>query len=1051
MFYLVMRLGVSIAPTAPPSREPGACIFTRHNGIPGRARLQVAGLRGNDRLKTLLEAIAPEDGIRTISASPITGNILVFYDPEKELPEIVSRLEILVRQPAPPRAQPAKRAAEPSGLFGFLRGLFARLRPSRPPEITPAVTRRPAGPLAGRAPEVLPRGWHTASAEEVAQFWRTSTQAGLTAAEAATRLRRYGANVLAPPQPRPALAMLAEQFLSLPVLLLVGSAALSLATGGIADAVVIGAVIALNAGIGFATEFSAERTILSLLELSEPEATVVRGGSVQILSGDVIVPGDLIVLRRGEPVVADARLVACSQLTVDEAALTGESMPLEKQPQPLPIGPVALADRRNMVYRGTVVTGGQGLAVVVTTGRYTEIGKIQDLLAESLQPETPLQRQMRGLGTQLTWMICGVSAALFGIGLLRGFSMLEMLRGAVSLAIAAVPEGLPTVATVCLAGGMRSLLREKVLARRLAAVEALGGVEMLCFDKTGTLTWNRMAAVAVYVGMRQYAVSGATFLGDRHPLAAAAHPELSKLLEVCGLCSEATLELRDGEWIVEGSPTESALVRMALNAGVDVAGLRRRSPLLRVQQRSESQAYMATLHRLTDGRTLIALKGSPAEVLQLCDWHARDGRVHKLGESERKQILSDNVRMAGGGLRVLGAACLEIDGDARAPRRFVWLGLVGLADPPRHGLKEVIAEFRRAGVRPLMLTGDQAATAEAVAEALALNGGEPPVAVHAAELDALDPPAAAALIRRASIFSRVTPSHKLQIVRALQDAGATVAMTGDGVNDAPALKAADVGIALGQGGTKVARGVAELLLMDDNIASLLPAIREGRTVYADLRKAVHYIAATNASEMLMMFTSIAAGLGQPFNPRQLLWINLITDVFPELALAVEPADSGIMSRPPRDPAQPVIGRLEYGRLARQSGIMTASAMAAYVIGLLRHGGGVQASTMAFLSLTSAQLLHGLSARSDERGAALPPNPAMRNGLLAGFGLLLASQVIPGLTSLLGAGRIGALDALVCAGAALASYLANEATKKSVQGTNDDLNKDTEHAHTQWIH
>jgi len=1015
--------------------------------------LEVVGLRGNQRLQALLEEIEPENGIRSISASEITGNILVFYDPNKELPEIVGYLEIAIRQqrPRPPaKARKEPEAERPEGFFGFLRDLFGRSRSGRPPELTPAVTRRHTAPLGGRAPETLPQAWHATPAHEAANFWRTSAEAGLTAAEAEARLNRYGVNLLSPIEPRSALSMLADQVQSLPVLLLIGSAALSLATGGIADAIIIGAVVILNAGIGFATEFHAERTIQSLLELSEPEATVIRDGAVQMVSSDEVVPGDTLVLRRGEPVVADARLVACTRLTVDEAALTGESMPLEKRPETLGIEPVALADRRNMVYRGTVVTGGQGLAIVVATGRHTEIGKIQSLLAGSIQPETPLQRQMRGLGTQLTWLICGVSAAMFGIGLLRGFSALEMLRSAVSLAIAAVPEGLPTVATVCLASGMRSLLRDKVLARRLSAIEALGGVQILFFDKTGTLTWNRMSAVAVYVGMRQHTVSGVTFLEGDRPIAAVAHAELSKLLEVCALCSEATAGTRDGEWTIEGSPTESALVRMALNGGVDVAGLRHRFPLLGIEHRTETQAHMTTLHRLPDGRTLIALKGSPAEVLQLCDWHAKDGRVHKLGEGERAEILAANAKMARGGLRVLAAACLEVESGSRGPHRFVWLGLVGLADPPRHGLKEAIAEFRRAGVRPLMLTGDQAATAEAIAKALALDGGEQPTAVHATDFDSLDAREAALLIRKASVFSRVTPSHKLQIVRALQSEGATVAMTGDGVNDAPALKAADVGIAMGQSGTRVACGVADLLLMDDSIASLLPAIREGRTVCENLRKSVHYIAATNASEMLVMFTSIAAGLGQPLNPRQLLWINLITDVFPALALAVEPADPGIMLRPPRDASQPIVGRPEYATLGRQSAIMTASAMSAYVYGLARYGGGVQAGTMAFLALTSAQLLHGLSVRSENRGSALAPNPAMRNGLLAGFGLLLASQFLPGLTSLLGATRIGAVDALVCAGAAVASFLANEASKGPSPRTNE-LEKEVRHAHIQRVH
>ena len=1025
---------------APVSLEGQPRIFPRHNGVPGRARLQVIGLRGSEQLKELLEEAADGSGIRGISASSITGNILVFYDPAKELGEIVGYLEVVIQEkPSGSRPKPHREPETHWTLAGFLRSLFEGGGPA-PPELSSAIVRRSGTarmPAGEQAPEAPLRAWHVSSTEEAAAFWHTSTTTGLTQAEASGRLRRYGANILAPPEARPALAMLAEQFTSLPVLLLLGSAALSLLIGGIADAVVIGAVVVLNAGIGFATEYKAERTIHSLLDLSEPAATVIREGVAQVMSGDEVVPGDLLVLRRGEPVVADARLVASSGLSVDEAALTGESMPLEKHPQTLERERAPLAERWNMAYRGTLVTGGEGLAIVVATGRFTEIGKIQDLLTASASPETPLQKQMRRLGSQLTWMIVGISAVMLAIGLLRGFSLLEMIRSAVSLAIAAVPEGLPAIATVCLARGMLSLARQKVLARRLAAVETIGGVQVLCFDKTGTLTWNRMSAVTVYAAKREYSITGARFLANGRAISAGEHLELAKLLQVCSLCSEAEIYRRDGQWVVDGSPTEAALVRTALDAGIDVEGLRQKFPVAEVRRRTESLVYMTTFHRMEDERTLIAVKGNPTEVLELCDWQACGEKVQPLGQRPRRQVLDRNARLASRGLRVLGAACLELEaspGNLRAGTpRLVWLGLIGLADPPRHGLKEVIAEFRRAGVRPLMLTGDQAATAEAVAQAVALNGAGAVDALNASELENLDRKAVRSLVRQASIFSRVSPSDKLRIVQALESEGVTVAMTGDGVNDAPALKAADVGIALGRSGTKVARGVADLLLMDDSIEALLPAIREGRTVYENLRKAVHYIAATNGSEVLLMFAGVAAGLGQPLNPRQLLWINLITDVFPELGLALEPTDPSVMSRPPRDPARPVIGRSEYLRLGQQSGVMAASAMAAYLAGMARYGSGTRAGTMAFLTLTSTQLLHGWNARAEGRGAeSAPPNATMGNGLLAGFGLLLASQFVPGLNTLLGVAPIGALDFAICAGAAFAGFLANRAAMSTFQ-------------------
>jgi P-type Ca2+ transporter type 2C len=1031
----------------------------RHNGIAGRARLEIRGLRGNQALGEALEAFPAEGGIHRLSASTITGNVLVFYDPEVGLGQVIAFLEEVVRQPPRPAPQPAAKPAV-WGLWDVLRNLVRGNR-AEVPQLTLSAGRLhlPAGQ---RAPGKPARPWHAAPAAEAAGFWQVAANRGLSAAEAAARLEEYGANVLLPIRARSAWSLMAAQFVSLPVLLLVGSAALSVATGGIADALVIAAVVALNAAIGFATEYAAERTILSLLELSEPEALVLRDGQPRRVSGEETVPGDVLLLKREQVVPADARLITATRLTVDESALTGESLPVEKRADALP-GGTPLAERLNMVYRGTAVTGGQGVAIVIATGRHTEMGRIQELLAESSQPETPLQRQMARLGAQLTWAVCGVSGAIFVIGLLRGFSALEMLRSAVSLAIAAVPEGLPAVATVCLAGGMRRLLRQQVLARRLAAVEALGSVRVLCFDKTGTLTWNRMTAVAVHAGGRHYAVAGGSVIDGGPPLAASAQPETAKLLEICALASDAAVELRRGEWKIDGSPTEAALLRMALNGGVDVENLRRRFPLLRTWQRSESQPYMMTGHRLDGERFLIAVKGSPAEVLDLCDWQARDGRVLRLGESERREILAANGKMAGSGWRVLGAACVETDrleadahpslqetGRPGTPdARLVWLGLVGLADPPRQGLRELMGGFHRAGVRPVMLTGDQAATAAAVAEALELNGNAEAAAVHAPDLERMRPAEVGGLARRASVFSRVTPSQKLQIVRALQREGDVVAMTGDGVNDAPALKAADVGIVLGQNSTKAARGVADLLLLDDNIASLLPAIREGRTVYANLRKSVRYIAATNSSEVMTMFACVAGGLGQPFNPRQLLWINLITDIFPELALALEPPAPDVMARGPADASAPVLGPPEYRRLGMQSGILTASAMTAYLAGLARYGPGPRAGTLAFLTLTSAQLLHGWTARTDGSAPAAS-NPLMNYGLLAGFGLLVASQVFPGLSALLGTARIGAFDALVCAGAALASYLGNEAVNSSRKAEMPE-EKEMEDANPEWVY
>jgi Ca2+-transporting ATPase len=485
------------------------------------------------------------------------------------------------------------------------------------------------------------------------------------------------------------------------------------------------------------------------------------------------------------------------------------------------------------------------------------------------------------------------------------------------------------------------------------------------------------------------------------------------------------VEQVNGSVAIEGTPTEAALVRMAANSGLDVPALRRRYPLRSMNQRTEQRNYMSTTHDAEGGRGLIAVKGSPAEVLALCDRIANGGGIHPLSDAERRQVQAENDRMAGQALRVLGVASREAREHA-----LVWLGLIGIADPPREGLRELMRDFRRAGIRPMMVTGDQRATARAVGHALEMNGNHHIEVFDSTRLDGLESEELSEHVSGAQIFSRVNPAQKLKIVRALQNTGAVVAMTGDGINDGPALKAADVGIALGQGGTRVAREVADIILTEDHIQNLLPAISDGRRVHDNIRKAIHYIGATNTSEVLLVLASLAAGTGQPLTARQLLWINLISDVFPEIALATGPAEPGIMRRPPPDAWRPVVGKPEALRLGTQAAVMSGAAMASYLYGISRYGAGARAGSMAFLTLTAAQILHGFSARSESasifNGRPTPQNQLLSMSLLGGFAALLLSQF--GFASVLGVQRVGLTDALVCCGASLASFLTNEGMK-----------------------
>lgn len=1062
----------------------GPLVLPIHTAVKGRARFRVADLYHSPELKKALESqLSGKNGIRNVSANIVSGSVLVLFDPDRDLNHIVAliefalgcadmspaaqaapssrqvQVEIAGETPSPwshlkdvlwsaarsriaaslldkaSGAQPSTKALALS-FWSHLRELYRSASEWK----SSASATSDAFHLRGMkqtfaAPETPGQPWHMVLPEDVAAFFDTSASSGLTVALAAQRLLKYGPNILPPFKRRSAFGIFADQFKSLPVLLLLASAVISVSTGGFADAVMIIIVILLNAGIGFYTELQAEKTISSLLELAEPQATVLRGGVLQRIGGEGVTLGDVLVLTRGCHVVADARLLALNELAVDESVLTGESMPVEKSVEALSVDNLPLADRINMVYRGTVVTGGSGLAVVVGTGTHTELGVVQGLIAESARPETPLEMQLRTFGNQLVWFTIAVAGGVLVIGLLRRMPVLEVMKSGIALAVAAVPEGLPTVATTALASGVSSLLEHNVLVRHLDALETLGTMQVVCFDKTGTLTVNRMTVMSVSAGMKRYAVRSGRFVAGDRPVELSLCPELIRLLQICVLCNEAEVHLDNGLNVVSGSSTESALVQMALDAGIDVEALRRQYSLLETEHRTQTRNYMTTRHREAKGVRILAVKGSPAEVLALSGSYERDGELCPLTKKERDAIAAENERMADDALRVLGLAYKEEDEEGNnSDPALIWVGLVGIANPIREGLREEVAEFRRAGVRAVMLTGDQTATASAVGRELQLNGSDHLTVLDSAHLVRMRPEEFSALAPRVHVFSRVNPSHKLQIVRAYQEAGKVVAMTGDGINDGPALKAADIGIALGETGTQVAREVADILLIDDNLQAMIPAVREGRRVYEGIRRAIHYTAATNTSEILLMFVALGVGLGQALNPRQLLMINILSDVFPELALALAPAGSDVMSRPPRDAKTPIITLAEYKRLGLQSAVMATAGLAAYGFGVTRYGIGPQASAMAFASLMAAQLIHGISARSERHcifdEERMPANRYLDGAIGAGLGVLAASLVIPGVRGVLGTAPIGLIDAIVCSGAAGLSFLTIETMKRA---------------------
>ncbi|MDJ0692236.1 MAG: HAD-IC family P-type ATPase [Xenococcaceae cyanobacterium MO_188.B32] len=767
-----------------------------------------------------------------------------------------------------------------------------------------------------------------------------------------------------------------------------------------------------------------------LKSLVNPSAWTIRARKITKINSQEIVIGDILVLKPGSYVVADARLIEAERLTVDESALTGESIPVLKTAQTLTGRDVPLAERANMVYRGTLVTGGQGLAVVVATGQLTEMGRIQTLVGETSVPQTPMEKQLDRAGSQLVLLSSGVCGLVFTLGLIRGYGVVQMLKTSISLAVAAVPEGLPTVATTTLALGIGKMRRHNVLIRRLDAIEALGSVQTICLDKTGTLTANRMTVVELYTDYQRIEVTDGQFLRAGKPLNPYEYDELLKLIHVSILCNESKVDNHhDGKYVVNGSATENALMQMALAAGIDVLELQRKYPRVEINHRSQERNFMRTVHIVHESQQLISVKGNPTEVLELCCCQLKNGRQIPLTDTDKQAIEVENERMAGKALRVLGAAYGHSN-DIECSESLIWLGLVGMADPIRHGVKDLMGSFHQAGIKTVMITGDQSPTAYAIGKELNLSQGEPLEILDSTHFANLDAKVMKGLCDRIQVFARISPVHKLQIVQALQEAGKIVGMTGDGINDAPALKAAEVGIAMGHAGTDAAREVADVILEDDRLETMIIAVSQGRTIYNNIRKSVHFLLSTNLSEIMVMLLANGVGMGQPLNAMQLLWLNMVTDIFPGLALALEPPEPEVLHVPPRSPEEPILNSKDFQRIILESSALSVSTMAAYGYGIARYGISSHASSIAFMSLVTSQLIHALSCRSTKplSKIQLPPNNYLTFALGGSLTLQLICLVIPGLRNLLEVTPLNLLDGVVIGNSALVPLLFNEGTK-----------------------
>jgi Ca2+-transporting ATPase len=854
------------------------------------------------------------------------------------------------------------------------------------------------------------------------------------------RQEAYGPNELRESPPPTLWARLWDQFKSFVVLLLVAASLLSLFLGDYVEAAAILAIVILNAVLGIFQESRAEAALASLRKLSAPAAQVVRGGQHLDVPARQIVPGDVVILTAGQYVPADVRLVASANLRVDESPLTGESVPAEKHSERELLADCPVTERINMAYLGTVVTYGRGLGLVVATGMETEIGRIARLIqAEPVQP-TPLQEKLDELGRSLSLIALALCALVFVGGVLRHFNWLDMLLIAVSLAIAAVPEGLPAVVTLSLALGMREMIRRNAIIRRLPAVETLGATTIVCTDKTGTLTQNAMTAVRAYANDTLIDISGqgytpsGEFTRAGRPLTSIEHRPFNLLLWGAMLCNDGRLEADEaGHPRPVGDPTEVALLVAAAKAGFRREDEQRLSPRLDEIPFDSARQMMSTFHQYGSSYHLWT-KGAPEAVLSRSSNLWRSGETVPLTAALRQHWQDVAHELARDGLRVLAVAHrdshfkpLRLTPEFETDLTLV--GLIGLADPARPEVRPALARAREAGVRTLMVTGDQPLTALRVAQQAGLTHGNPE-ALRGAEIEALVLPELADRLDHVDVIARATPAHKLKIVEALQSQGHIVAMTGDGVNDAPALRRADVGVAMGLTGTDVAKAAADIVLADDNYASIVAAIEQGRVVYANIRKFVYYLLSCNVAEIAALFIGTLAGWPPVLTAVQLLWLNLITDGAPALALGLEKGEPDIMRRPPRRRTEPIIDRRMIVGIIVQTVVLTAVTLAAYRLGRLRYDIDL-AETMAFVTLSSAELLRAYTARSERHPLwrlGLFTNPYMQYAVGTSVALLLLVVYLPVLQPVFNTTALGVRDWAALAPLIAAPALAAEGLK-----------------------
>jgi Ca2+-transporting ATPase len=835
---------------------------------------------------------------------------------------------------------------------------------------------------------------------EILELLRTNESTGLDSTEARKRLEENGYNQLDSKGKKTFLSTFIAQFRSFMILILLIAAVISGVVGvmegeGLIDTFVILGILILNAFVGAYQERKAESSLEALKNLAAPETKVLRDGVIVEIPARELVPGDIVILETGAVIPADLRLSEAVNLKVQESSLTGESVPVEKNTDPLPEGEVTLGDRVNMAFSSGVVTFGRGRGVVVATGMKTEVGKIAGMLQQAVDTETPMSRRLEQLGKVLgtaALIICGV---IFLVGILYGNSIISMFMTAVSLAVAAIPEGLPAVSTVVLAIGVQRMVKKNAIIRTLPSVETLGSATVICSDKTGTLTQNKMTVVEAYVNHKKDTI-------NRVSPATKLNPEEERLLSVAVLCADARASIdKNGKHEFTGDPTEIALLDFGILYGIHKEQIEKEFPRVAEIPFDSERKRMTTVNRLTDSGTRVNVKGGLDEVLECCDKIIIHGQVRPITDDDRRKVREANESMANSALRVLAMAYKDLPEPPRhveigdLETGLIFIGLLGMIDPARPEVLEAIGKCNSAGIRPVMITGDHKSTALAIAREIGIFR-EGDLAITGVELSQLDEEDFTANVTKYSVYARVAPEHKVRIVKAWQKHDEVVAMTGDGVNDAPALKQADIGAAMGIVGTDVAKGASDMVLTDDNFATIVAAVEEGRRIYDNILKTIQFLLSTNIGEIFLLFVTSLFNLGTPLLPIHILWINLVTDSLPALALSVDPADDNLMRRKPRNSKKGFMTKGMIWRVMYQGIMIGSIPLAAYLIGL-KESGPALGQTMAFATLALSQLFHVRNLHSITKSSlSISPlrNKPLIGAIFVSAGLAIVVLLVP---------------------------------------------------------